>query len=363
MPIMNVIDATSSYEKWLGKYLPLISGDIAVKHERMAESAFEFLRATFYRWVQNWDDVCSDLRDAEHVLAIGDLHIENFGTWRDLDGRLVWGVNDYDEVFGLAYSHDLVRLGVSARLAIQERQFAVDPDDAVDAILEGYETALEEGGQAFVLEEHHKWLRKIALGELREPAAFWKKTESWTVAKGSCVATAKKILISSLPKNIQQPKFFRRVAGLGSLGRPRICAVLDYHGGKVCREAKRLAPSACLWARNRHHRSQHTLELLRRAKRVPDPVYFVKGKWLVRRLAPHCSKIELSHLPKKRDELELLRAMGYETANIHLGSLDSHGVKRVMAKKWKRNIARAIDNMTEVTLDDWNTWRKFQRNR
>jgi len=31
------------------------------------------------------------------VLAVGDLHVENFGTWRDAEGRLIWGVNDFDE--------------------------------------------------------------------------------------------------------------------------------------------------------------------------------------------------------------------------------------------------------------------------
>ena len=29
--------------------------------------------------------------DAPQVLSVGDLHLENFGTWRDADGRLVWG--------------------------------------------------------------------------------------------------------------------------------------------------------------------------------------------------------------------------------------------------------------------------------
>jgi hypothetical protein len=40
----------------------------------------------------------------------------------------------------------------------------------------------------------------------------------------------------------------------------------------------------------------------------------------VRRLVPACSRIELNSLPKKRDEARLLHAMGWETANIHLGN-------------------------------------------
>ena len=63
----------------------------------MAKGAFQFLRATYWRWAETIHDVCPELADAPQVLAVGDIHLENFGTWRDVDGRLVWGVNDFDE--------------------------------------------------------------------------------------------------------------------------------------------------------------------------------------------------------------------------------------------------------------------------
>jgi hypothetical protein len=47
-------------------------------------------------------------------MAVGDLHLENFGIWRDAEGRLVWGVNDFDEAHPMAFTNDLVRLAVSA---------------------------------------------------------------------------------------------------------------------------------------------------------------------------------------------------------------------------------------------------------
>ena len=55
----------------------------------MADSPFAFLRATFYRWVQLWPKVCPELANAALVLGVGDLHVENFGTWRDSEGRLI----------------------------------------------------------------------------------------------------------------------------------------------------------------------------------------------------------------------------------------------------------------------------------
>jgi uncharacterized protein (DUF2252 family) len=74
---------------------------------------------------------------APTVLAIGDLHVENYGTWRDAEGRLVWGINDFDEAFPLPYTIDLVRLATSARLAIQPGHLSLTSAPACAAILEG----------------------------------------------------------------------------------------------------------------------------------------------------------------------------------------------------------------------------------
>ena len=116
---MNIVKATHRFEEWLGRHTPLVKPDLRLKHQRMAEAVFPFLRATFYRWMQIWPDICSDLAKAPHVLAVGDLHVENFGTWRDIEGRLVWGVNDFDEAAVLPYTIDLVRLATSTILAVE----------------------------------------------------------------------------------------------------------------------------------------------------------------------------------------------------------------------------------------------------
>ncbi len=87
---MNIVKATRRFEEWLRRRTAVVEPDLRAKHKHMAEAAFPFLRATFYRWMQVWPEVCSDLAKAPKVLAVGDLHIENFGTWRDAEGRLIW---------------------------------------------------------------------------------------------------------------------------------------------------------------------------------------------------------------------------------------------------------------------------------
>src|ERR1051326_97652 len=147
---MKIAKATSRYEAWLGRHLKLIEADLHLKHEQMRSAPFPFLRATFYRWAQTWAEVCGDAAKAPKVLAIGDLHVENFGTWRDIEGRLIWGINDFDEAWRLPYTNDLIRLATSALVA----QIPCDPREAAAAILNGYVEALEVAGRPFVLAEH-----------------------------------------------------------------------------------------------------------------------------------------------------------------------------------------------------------------
>src|ERR1700726_3874889 len=143
----------------------------------MAESPFAFFRATFYRWLQQWHEQCDDLAKAPAVLAVGDLHIENFGTWRDEEGRLIWGVNDLDEAWPAAYTLDLTRLTTSAYLAIWAEHLSVTRREAAEVIEQGYRDALSAGGKAFILAEHHQWLRLLALSKLRDPVRFWQRMQ------------------------------------------------------------------------------------------------------------------------------------------------------------------------------------------
>ena len=86
--------------------MPFAQADLQLKHRLMAQSAFSFFRATCYRWMQVWPEVCADLATAPVLRAVADLHVENFGTWRDSDGRLIWGINDFDEACVFPYTSD-----------------------------------------------------------------------------------------------------------------------------------------------------------------------------------------------------------------------------------------------------------------
>jgi hypothetical protein len=130
----------------------------------------------------------------------------------------------------------------------------------------------------------------------------------------------------------------------------------------VAREAKPLAPSAWLWARGARLRSPRYAEILRRALRVPDPFLEVRGQWLTRRLAPDCSRIELASLPRGRDEDRLLWMMGWETANIHLGTPEQcRPILADLHHRGGRWLSPAAHRMAELVERDWRKWRKRSR--
>ncbi|MGB6484912.1 MAG: DUF2252 family protein [Candidatus Acidiferrales bacterium] len=141
------------------------------------------MRGTFYRWIQIWPEVCKDLCSAPEVLAVGDLHVGNFGTWRDIEGRLCWGVDDFDECYRLPYTNDLVRLAVSVKIVIESEYLTIKLREACDAILEGYRESLKNGGRPIVLAEHEKNLERLGVAALDPPDDFWEELNALPAVK------------------------------------------------------------------------------------------------------------------------------------------------------------------------------------
>ena len=357
-PKNSILQATRDYERWLASELRLVKADVLVKHQLMAADVFSFLRATFYRWIQLFPQLCPDLTKAPTVLAVGDLHVENFGTWRDAEGRLIWGVNDFDEAYPLPYTADLVRLAASAWLAIEAEQASFTPAATEASILAGYSEGLKIGGEPFVLSERHPGLREAVTSHGRDPVLFWAKLDALPSVRG-VPAPVRRLLRSVLPEPGLAFRVAHRRAGLGSLGRQRFLAIAEWRGGKIAREAKAMLPSACVWAGGKADQEIYYGRLLAEAVRAADPFLQVRDRWIVRRLSPYCSRVELAQMPKDHDKAKLLRAMGRELANVHWGSPKAVGaVRRDLGKRKAGWLKQAAAIMVAATKQDWQEWRK-----
>jgi hypothetical protein len=354
---MDILESTASYEKWIREYIRIIDTDLAQKHQHMAGNLFEFFRATYYRWAQVWPSVSKTLPKAPKALAVGDLHVENFGTWRDAEGRLIWGINDFDEATQLPYTSDLIRLASSAHLAIASAKLAIKRGDVCEALLAGYTEGLKKGGQAYVLAESNLELRKLAVERLKNPGVFWKKLSALPTWKGQVPNKARKAMMKAMPGRGLKARIVHRIAGLGSLGRERLVTLGEWKGALVAREAKALAPSAALWAGNSG--STSTIldqKILDAAVRCEDPFVGLRDGWVIRRLAPDCSRIELIDLPDGKDERYLAYCMGFETANVHLGTQKAKTILGHLKSAGKKWLDESAQEMVKSVEHDWKKW-------
>lgn len=238
----------------------------------------------------------------------------------------------------------------------------ITPAKASKAILDGYRAGLKAGGRTFVLAEHHPVLRQMAVERLKQPELYWEKMLALKTLTAKIPASAMKSLRRMMPGPKLKFRVVHRVAGLGSLGRLRFVALADWHGGSVAREAKELTTSAWLWAHSAKPKVKIFYQtILDCAVRCPDPFAKLCGRWMLRRLAPDCSRIELASLPATHDAVKLLLAMGWETANVHLGSGKTSALRRDLEKRPSGWLHRAAEEMFEATTKDWEDWRKFHK--
>ena len=136
-------------------------------------------------------------------------------------------------------------------------------------------------------------------------------------------------------------------------------ALAECNGGRIAREAKALVPSSVYWAHGADPQELMYQVIINRAVRSPDPFVQMRGRWIVRRLSPHCCRIELNVLPKGRDEMKLLFAMGWETANIHLGSRSAvKQIRRHLDRQKQDWLSAAARGMADAVTRDWRVWKK-----
>ncbi|NAS22556.1 DUF2252 domain-containing protein [Herbidospora sp. NEAU-GS84] len=103
-----------------GESIGRAPGAFRAKFRKMAASPFAFYRGSaclFYA------DLAGELADdaflddlTRRVWIHGDLHAENFGTYMNSSGRLVFNVNDFDEAYVGPYIWDLKRFVASVAL-------------------------------------------------------------------------------------------------------------------------------------------------------------------------------------------------------------------------------------------------------
>jgi uncharacterized protein (DUF2252 family) len=138
------------FDTAFGELLAADPAAFRVKFRKMAASAFAFYRGTarlFYH------DLTADIgfgskrggpyldERTSRVWIHGDLHAENFGTYMDANGRLIFNVNDFDEAYVGPFTWDLKRFAASVALVGYAKALS---DDQITELVKVYAAAYRE---------------------------------------------------------------------------------------------------------------------------------------------------------------------------------------------------------------------------
>lgn len=138
---MATTDRTSVIVEVLrAAFAPLMRADPAAfraKYRKMARDPHAFYRGTaclfFHDVTREEDDWAT--HGADKIWIHGDLHVENFGTYLNSDGRLVFDINDFDEAYVGRFTWDLQRFAASLALVAWQKAL---PEEAIRKLVARY---------------------------------------------------------------------------------------------------------------------------------------------------------------------------------------------------------------------------------
>ncbi|NBW51903.1 MAG: DUF2252 domain-containing protein, partial [Betaproteobacteria bacterium] len=120
-----MIDATQSIRAFnLGRD-PV---GLSLKYRKMRESAFSFFRGSCHLFNERISQEPAHL-EAPLAWICGDLHLENFGSYKADNRQVYFDINDFDEACLAPLSYELVRMLCSITLGASEAGLSPEESD------------------------------------------------------------------------------------------------------------------------------------------------------------------------------------------------------------------------------------------
>lgn len=133
------------FNKAFGELLARDPAAFQGKFRKMAASAFAFYRGSaclFYNDLEHEQHNGPFLNDQTKQIWIhGDLHAENFGTYMDSEGSLIFNVNDFDEAYVGPFTWDVKRFAASIALIGYTKALS---DKQITRLVKAYAEAYRE---------------------------------------------------------------------------------------------------------------------------------------------------------------------------------------------------------------------------
>ena len=368
---------------------------LAMKYALMRKNAFVFLRGSCHIFYERWPKGAL-LKEAPLAWACGDMHLENFGSYKG-DNRLAYfDLNDFDEAVLAPATCDLLRCLTSIHIAASTLNIPADQAETLcQSFLSSYAQALVLGKSRWLERDTAQGAIGDLLHSLRErsrPAFLDSRTRRKGKVRQLRTDNGKALPVSDTQRHqvvhfMQQfaarqpdPGFYRvldvarRIAGTGSLGVDRYVILVEGKGspdGNYLLDLKQAVPTSVPgglkvqklqpdWASEaaRVVGVQHRMQAVSMA--FLQAVKMGKTSYVLRALQPSEDRLALDHLQHAPERLrQAIASMGQLVAWAQLRSSGWRGSATADAlsewaarRKWQtRLLAAAVDAAEQVSLD------------
>jgi uncharacterized protein (DUF2252 family) len=365
---------------------------LAMKYAAMANDPFAFFRGTCHLFYEDWPQG-SSLDASPAAWICGDLHLENFGSYKG-DNRLVYfDINDFDEAALAPASWDGAR--ILASLWTARKGFKLDKDQAEalsQIYLDAYrselcqgkarwlERATAEGMIRDLLNSVKNRSRQRLIEERTEPGGERLRIDGKHTLAADRESQAKvRAILAQVEEVHEQADFFnvhdvaRRIAGLGSLGLERY-TILVHGRGKThghflldlkLQPGSSLAPYLPLPQPSWRHEAERVVAVQSRGQAVAPAfiaaVAFAGQSYVLRELMPSSDSLSLESWNGKLGRLEIvLASMGRLVAWSHLRSASWKGAASLDAwidfghtSSWRQPLLDHAKSYARQVKQDW----------
>ncbi|MFE2289302.1 DUF2252 domain-containing protein [Streptomyces sp. NPDC059443] len=391
-----------------GELLAADPAAFQVKFRKMAASAFAFYRGTaclFY----------SDLERERHggpyldertgrVWIHGDLHAENFGTYMDANGRLVFNVNDFDEAYVGPFTWDLKRFAASVALIGYTKALS---DEQISGLVRTYAAAYRERIHQLATGAKHEEVPSFTLdtadGPLLEALRAARRRTRFALLDSMTeirdherrfspgagtieldAATRYKVLaafdgyLESLPdESLVRPDSYRvkdvvgrRGVGIGSAGLPSYNILLEGHSDALENDVVIYLKQAQTPAVSRHitdravreyfrHEGHRTVISQRALQAHADPwlgwTELDGSGQLVAEVSPYAVDLDWSDLDDPEEIAAVVADLGRATATMHGAADEQESGQTLVPFSTERAIDAAIaadeEGFAELLVD------------
>jgi uncharacterized protein (DUF2252 family) len=374
------------------------------KYRAMRSDPFVFFRGSAHLYWEDWARRARPIPASPLVWACGDLHLENFGSYRGENRLVYFDLNDFDEAGLAPATADLTRLLTSVRLAAGSLH--LDDAEAVvlsERLLTTYCHALADGKARWVERSvargmvrdllqiarrrtQHSLLatRTVIVGGRRMLRIDGERADTIAPRERAAVTKQIKALGASVSENAEDARFYRvidvaaRIAGTGSLGVRRYVALVRGFGGedgRVLLDIKQARPSCMVTALNIaqpvwRSEAHRVVEVQQRMQAIAPallaPVSFGRVPYVIRELQPTQDRLALAHWNGKLSRLQrVVVTMGHTLAWAQLRCASRQGAAGLDAliefgrdHRWTGPVVRYAHHYAGETV---RYWREFKR--